>query len=399
MVENALGRESPSSSGRRRTRLTDPKDIPMTIARNPRPSGAPQPAVRRALIVSGSVGAGHDGPARELADRLRTAGVTTDVRDFLDALPLRFARLLRRCHIGTASYVPAANQFLFDKVEQPGLFWHMEQALCASASPTVQRWLAQTRPDVVVSTYPRASQCLGRLRGQGRLSAPVFTYVTDAAVHRRWLHPAVDVHLTATEATAQQGGVDYGVPMVAAGPLVPARFAAAIPPGEAARVRAELRLPTGRPAALLVAGSLGVGDLLATVRDVAAAGVVPVALCGRNESLRRRVAAEPGARALGWRDDVHQLMHVCDVLVHNAGGLSLTEALVAGLPAVTYRPLPGHGRADAAVLDRSGVAPWAHAPAELAEILHRQIAAGRVRRTMPDPTTAVLGAFLQQPAA
>src|SRR4051794_9493583 len=60
---------------------------------------------------------------------------------------------------------------------------------------------------------------------------------------------------------------------------------------------------------------------------------------------------------LGWRDDVPDLLHVADVLVQNVGGPSLTEALVAGLRAVTYRPLPGHGRADAAVLDAAGLAP------------------------------------------
>ena len=58
--------------------------------------------------------------------------------------------------------------------------------------------------------------------------------------------------------------------------------------------------------------------------------------------------------ALGWRDDVPDLMAAADVLVHNAGGLSCTEALVAGLPVVTYRPIPGHGRANAAVLARPG---------------------------------------------
>ena len=63
-------------------------------------------------------------------------------------------------------------------------------------------------------------------------------------------------------------------------------------------------------------------------------------------------------------------MHVADVLVQNAGGLSLTEALVAGLPAVTYRPIPGHGRANAAVLDASGLAPWARTDDQLVEFVH-----------------------------
>ena len=64
-------------------------------------------------------------------------------------------------------------------------------------------------------------------------------------------------------------------------------------------------------------------------------------------------------------------MAAADVLVHNAGGLSLTEALVAGLPALTYLPIPGHGRANAAVLERSGIAAWPGTPAELAAGIER----------------------------
>jgi len=64
-------------------------------------------------------------------------------------------------------------------------------------------------------------------------------------------------------------------------------------------------------------------------------------------------------------------MAAADLLVHNAGGLSLTEALVAGLPAVTYLPIPGHGRANTAVLERAGVASWPRDPRQLAEVIEQ----------------------------
>ncbi|MEE3921714.1 hypothetical protein V2I01_36055 [Micromonospora sp. BRA006-A] len=37
------------------------------------------------------------------------------------------------------------------------------------------------------------------------------------------------------------------------------------------------------------------------------------------------------------------LMRAVDVMVENAGGLTCQEALAAGLPVVTYRPIAGHG--------------------------------------------------------
>jgi UDP-N-acetylglucosamine:LPS N-acetylglucosamine transferase len=49
--------------------------------------------------------------------------------------------------------------------------------------------------------------------------------------------------------------------------------------------------------------------------------------------------------------------------------LTLTEALTAGLPAVTFRPIPGHGTANAGTLADAGLAPWPKDAEELSEIL------------------------------
>jgi processive 1,2-diacylglycerol beta-glucosyltransferase len=354
---------------------------------------------RRVLIVSGSVGAGHDGAARELADRLRSAGAVADVRDFLDTVPGWLSLIWREGYTTSVDHVPGAFQLLFSRIEHEGPIWRIARALCARGADRVSSWLEDGDYDVVVSTYPLASQALGDLRARGLCRVPVVTYLTDPAAHRCWVHPAVDRHLTVTSATAEQGTAAYGVALTPAGPLVPRRFGLTLPRAELVRLRGGLGLPDGRPVALLVGGSLGVGDLLPSVLDVARAGLVPLVLCGRNEGLRHELAAVPEAVALGWRTDVHRLLQVADVLVHNAGGLSFTESLVAGLPAVTYRPIPGHGRANAAVLERYGMAPWPKSPEQLATALHAQVLRGRTRPVAGDPAEAVLALLPALPVA
>jgi len=344
----------------------------------------------RVLIVSGSVGAGHDGASRELAERLRAAGVGVEVKDFLDAVPRWLSLICREGYTTSVDHVPGAFELLFTRIEHEGPVWRITRAACALGSKRLTAWLEGGDYDLVVSTFPLASQALGELRAGGVCRVPVVTYLTDPAAHRSWVHPSVDRHLTVTTATAEQGMADYGIPLDPVGPLVPSRFAEPVSPAELRRVRAELGLDLGRPVALLAGGSLGVGDLLPSVADVAAAGLVPLVLCGRNAGLRDELSRVPGAVALGWRTDVHVLLQVADVLVHNAGGLSFTESLVAGLPAVTYRPIPGHGRANAAVLERYGLAPWPRTASELAAALHEQVLAGRSPRALGDPADAVL---------
>ncbi|MDQ2709354.1 MAG: glycosyltransferase [Actinomycetota bacterium] len=319
----------------------------------------------RVLVVSGSVGAGHDGAADQLIDRLDALGVASDRRDYLDAVSWFGRIVLRDGYSLSIGYAPRFFDWLFDNLERTGWVQRVTLLLCWTARFRMRRW-ARGR-EVVVSTYPLASQTLGMLRGSGELDAVVVTYLTDPAVHRMWVHPHVDHHLTVTEATSRMGRLVYRTPMRAVGGLVSPRFGERLSADRRRALRDELGLRDDRPVVLLVAGSLGLGEVPDAVREIAGAGAQVLVLCGRNNRLRAQFTTEDeGVLALGWRDDVPDLMAVADVLVHNAGGLTLTEALTAGLPAITFRPIPGHGTANAATLAEAGLAPWPKDHAELA---------------------------------
>src|SRR5206468_7152878 len=92
------------------------------------------PVLSRVMIVSGSVGAGHDGAAHELAARLRRAGVEVAVRDFLDAVPRPLAWALREGYVSAVERLPAVFEFCFRRLEGHGLLWRLEQAICAHAA-------------------------------------------------------------------------------------------------------------------------------------------------------------------------------------------------------------------------------------------------------------------------
>jgi len=87
------------------------------------------------LVVSGSVGAGHDGAAHELAARLRRAGVEVAVRDYLDAVPRPAARVLREGYLTTVQRVPAVFEVFFQGLERQGLLWRPSSG-CARSPRT-----------------------------------------------------------------------------------------------------------------------------------------------------------------------------------------------------------------------------------------------------------------------
>lgn len=351
-----------------------------------RPDRHHQSGSGRVLIVSGTVGQGHEGAARELARRLAQRGIDADVRDYLDALPVAGRSLLRDGYRPTVEYAPAVFERLFAGMERDRPLQRAVDLLCRTAEPAMLRWARDA--EAVVSTYPFASQTLGRLRARGALDVPAVTFLTDPAAHRLWCHPDVDHHLTVTSATARDG-TRYGVSLQAAGALCAPHFSRVVPRAVREQVRAVLGLPAGAPAVLVGGGSLGMGQVSRIVTAVLHhPHAVAVVLCGRNGTLQRRLRGQDRVVALGWRDDVPELMAASDVLVHNAGGLLFTEALVAGLPAVTYLPVAGHGRANADLLARAGLAPWPRTPAELVGALDATLARPRAAPS-PRSTAAV----------
>ena len=337
---------------------------------------APLTGEPRVLVVSGSVGSGHDGVADELTARLRGRGLFVQQRDYLDALPSWGKVLLREGYTSSVSHAPALFEWLFGAIERPGTpASAATQWLCSLAGPTLQGWLEEG-VDAVVSTYPFASWSLGQLRARGGAPMALVTVLTDPAAHRFWVHDRVDHHVTVSAATAAQGQLQYGITMRAGGTLVPPAFEQRCSIRRA-RVREELRLRPEDAMALMTTGSLGIGDVAAGARALARSGVaVPVVLCGRNQALRQQLDVRlsgTGARVLGWRPDMPDMVNAADVLVHNAGGQSLSEAWAARVPAVSFSPLPGHGRANAAVLEQSGLVPWARNDAELPAMVATQM--------------------------
>jgi UDP-N-acetylglucosamine:LPS N-acetylglucosamine transferase len=321
------------------------------------------------LIVSASMGGGHDGAARELGSRLEDRGHEVRREDFLSAFPLHAGSLVRVAYEWQLRTVPWSYEASYRMwYARPALARPLAAGLSAATGAAMRRWVAELQPSVVVSTYPMSSLVLGRDRQRGTLQVPVVTFITDFAVHPLWTHPGVDEHLCVHPQAAADAFRHVGGATSAPGPLVPQRFTSSLPTRAEALDR--LGLPVEGRRVLLVAGSWGIGDIEQTFDDVVATGrYSPLVVCGHNDGLRRRLASRGVGVVVGWTEDMPALMAAADALVQNAGGLTCMEAFAAGLPVVSYRPIAGHGRGNAADMDRAGVAAWAPTPDRLGAIL------------------------------
>lgn len=301
------------------------------------------------VVVSGSYGAGHDAAAEALAEHLRSSGHVVRRLDVAEELPWRIGALLRLLYFTQLRFLPGSWGTTLRCLERDGLAFRAVRRLLGLLGRPLAREVADV--GLVISTHPFASQALGEARARGRLDAPVVTYLTDASVHRLWVHPAVDLHLAIHDVTAHLARALGGTTSVVR-PVV-SSSAGVVPAGW------QPPWPLGRPTALVVGGSCGVGELNGSALDVLSTGLMtPVVACGSNDRLREQLGAQPGVVALGWRNDMTALVAAATCVVQNAGGMTSLESLAAGTPTLTYRPIPGHGTTNAQALDSAGLVPW-----------------------------------------
>jgi UDP-N-acetylglucosamine:LPS N-acetylglucosamine transferase len=360
------------------------------------------PPVVRVLVISASMGAGHEGAARELARRVEARGGEAIVVDFLDAFPRALARAWRSFYLFQLRTMPesyeSTYQLFYRHPRLWGPFVRFERAL--SGARTLA-WVERHRPDVVVSTYSFATLVVGRLREEGRITVPAVNFLTDFAVHPRAVHPAIDLNLAIHPVAAENARRQVDGPVLAPGPAVDPAFgrsSAMVDPGRRAATRAWLGVPDDRPLVLIVAGSWGIGDIAGTVAPLVADGrFAVVTVCGQDERLRRRLESQGLGRVLGWTDRMPEIMAATDVLVENAGGLTSLEAFATGVPIVSYRPIPGHGRDNIASMSRAGVTTVPADDAELVAAVARLARPGPERSAQLTASAALFSADPVEP--
>jgi 1,2-diacylglycerol 3-beta-galactosyltransferase len=207
--------------------------------------------------------------------------------------------------------------------------------LLAGAASNVRHALERHRPAVVVSFHPLTGTAAVEGRRQAQSDVPIVTVVTDlATVHRAWRDTRVDRMAVATAAVRGQCRLD-GLPparcLDTGLPVRPGLHPAAV--------------PHDRFVVLVVGGGEGSGGMGRQVEALVERfdDITVVAVCGRNQRLRRRLDRLASFRLIvtGFVDDLAQWMSAADVLVTKAGPGTIAEAACCGTPLILTSFLPG----------------------------------------------------------
>jgi processive 1,2-diacylglycerol beta-glucosyltransferase len=323
---------------------------------------------KKVLILSASAGAGHIRAAQAVEKAFNELGGLSEVRhvDVLDYTNKLFRHFYSKAYIDLVNKMPEVPGWMYDKLDRP---WKNERRRLAldklNTRPFV-KLLREYHPDIIVCTHFLPAEIVSWLKAKERLTSRQAIVVTDFDVHAMWLVHHYEQYFVAIDEARvylEALGIPPGKIAVTGIPIDPI-FAEQ---KDKAEMKTKYGLDQDRLTILLSAGGFGVGSvepLIDAIKPLQHKAQV-VAICGRNEELRKRLARSAAKakstdnvqiKPIGYTQEMDEYMTASDLVLGKPGGLTTSEALAKGLAFAIVDPIPGQEERNSDHLLEAGVA-------------------------------------------
>ena len=235
----------------------------------------------------------------------------------------------------------------------------LQKTLNKLLSSKLMKFIKSYEPDAIISTHIFAAQIVSYLKEKGKVDCLTLGIVTDFTVHPFWEETSLDYYVTASRLLnlqLEKKGISKKKALPVGIPIHP-KFGKSIPKEEA---RAALRI-ADKQTILVIMGSMGYGHIMKELLklDEMRGDFQILCVCGNNKRLRTLVSGHTWKKKMhvyGYVDNVDVMMDAADVIVTKPGGLTTSEFLAKGLPAIVLDPIPGQEDRNVEFLLNNGLA-------------------------------------------
>jgi len=202
----------------------------------------------------------------------------------------------------------------------------------------------RSQPDMVVSVIPNFARALHESLRAVQPRTPLVTILTDMADYppHFWMEPEQDQYWICgtTKAVEQARVMGYGPERVFAvsGMILNPRFYAPVTIDRDPE-RRRLGLQPDRPTGMILFGGQGSGVIETILERLERAdtGAQCIAICGKNEALRKRLQARQWKMPVyveGFTSEIPYYMRLSDFFIGKPGPGSISEAMAMQLPVI-----------------------------------------------------------------
>ncbi len=329
------------------------------------------PRKPRLLLITGSVGTGHNQAAQAIQAGMNATAPEIEV-NYTDVLD-HSARLFR------AKYVNGYTLMVtkFPTMYGLGFAWTdrhntasrtlSEKYRLRSESQALRKFsdfVRQYDPDLIVNTHLLAPPVIANLQRLGQIKAPQWILITDVMPHRWWYCENVERWFVLQEESQNRllrWGIEQEKITVSGMPVQP-KWNEQLP--ERAELLKQLRLPADKKIILLSGGAaFTCGPIVKVARQLVAhhPDTCVVTLAGRNKNLLGKLSGLAEARTgqivpVGFTDCMHKFVEAASLVITKAGGMITAECLAKSTPMIILKPVPGQELDNARFFARKGSA-------------------------------------------
>lgn len=300
-----------------------------------------------ALILSCGTGGGHDSACAAVKQALTARGHNAATLNPYLLRGVKTAEAVNHTYNILAQKAPSAfgmvyrlgNVYRRLPVSSPVYYINKRMA------PLLEKFICENHFDAIVTTHLFPAEIITNMKRCGAAVPATYFIATDYTCIPFTEETDCDYYVIPAKELTDEF-VFRGIPrerIIPSGIPVAQQFCAGKDKNE---TKICLGLDTNMRYILIAGGSIGAGQidqivpmLLEHYGDTARLIVV----CGNNQALYQRLQRTYGERCtlLGYTAQMADYMNACDLFLSKPGGLSSTEAAVAGAALVHITPIPG----------------------------------------------------------
>jgi len=302
---------------------------------------------KRILILSEAYGAGHTKAAEAIKDGVQVLGqeIQVDVIELGNWLRPYFSKALSNIYVKILQYSPKLWGMMYHKSVNKKVIPSFEYFFHRVLYTQIMQLLNEYQPSIIICTHPLPSAVISRLKRIG-LKTPLYTVVTDYAVHGSWISDHVDKYFIPSTKLVEgyeKLGIEknklfpYGIP------VHPSFWRKQ----KKELIRQKLNLPN-KPTMLCMGGGLGIGlsneyiETLLTYQD----DLQLIFVTGKNKKLYKIMKdlqenAGSNFKLYSFVDNISELMDASDIVFTKPGGITCSEAISKKIPLLLGNAIPG----------------------------------------------------------
>lgn len=311
--------------------------------------------VKRVLILPiFQMPSGHHQVADTVADFIEEEfnEVRCRKKDLITYCGSGLETVVSKSYVKWIKHFPASYHYIYNQSMEKSSSDKNDNAFMKRISDYFERkmieLIAEEGPDIIICTHSFPSSILNRLKMKGLLLTPVINIYTDFFISSLWGKTHIDYHFVPNRTSRDLLVNEYGIPksrVTVTGIPIHRVFSSKTEPP-----------PKKRKRLLVAGGNIGLGNIEEFISKINK-DMELIVLCGKNEKLYKLLKSKNFKNIdvysyISSRAKINELYDQADAIITKPGGITVSEALVKGLPIFTVHALPGQERENLEYLKR-----------------------------------------------